>query len=141
MGDSRRASCYSVPKLCRCLPASERVVAQHRSKRAGRVPSAGGALARLALARAQAEGRKLDPLLKSAGLTRQQLSNRKTWIPARNQIKFVNLVADVLEDDCLGFHLAQDFDLCEIGLFYYVMASSDTVAEALQRASRYAAIV
>jgi AraC-like DNA-binding protein len=105
------------------------------------VPSAGGALARLAFARAQAEGLELDPLLKSAGLSRQQLSNRKTWIPVRDQIKFVNLVADALNDDCLGFHLAQDFDLREVGLFYYVMASSNAVAEALQRASRYTAIV
>ena len=76
------------------------------------MPSAGGALARLAFARAQAEGLKLDPLLKSAGLTRHQLSNRKTWIPVRDQIKFVNLVAEALEDDCLGFHLAQD-STCE----------------------------
>jgi len=105
------------------------------------VPSAGGALARLAFARAQAEGLELDALLKSAGLSRQQLSNRKTWIPVRDQIKFVNLVADALEDDCLGFNLARDFDLREIGLFYYTMASSGLLLEALQRASRYTAIV
>ena len=105
------------------------------------MPSAAGALARLALARAQAEGLKLDPLLKSAGLTRQQLSNSKTWIPVRDQIKFVNLVADALDDDCLGFHLAQALDLRQVGLLYYVMASSNAVAEALQRASRYTAIV
>ncbi|HET9396250.1 MAG TPA: AraC family transcriptional regulator ligand-binding domain-containing protein, partial [Nitrospiraceae bacterium] len=105
------------------------------------MPSAAGALARLALARAQAEGIKLDPLLKGAGLTLQQLANCKTWIPVRDQIKFVNLVADALDDESLGFHLAQDFDLRQVGLFYYVMASSDAVGEALQRASRYTAIV
>jgi AraC-like DNA-binding protein len=105
------------------------------------VPSAGGALARLVFARAQAERLELDPLLKSAGLSRRQLSNRKTWIPVRDQIKFVNLVADALEDDCLGFHLAQDFDLREVGLFYYTMASSGSLLEALQRAARYTAIV
>ena len=105
------------------------------------MPSAGGALARLAFARAQAEGLQLDPILKTAGLSRSQLSNPKMWIPVRDQIKFVNLVADALEDDCLGFHLAQDFDLREIGLFYYTMASSGLLLEALQRASRYTGIV
>jgi AraC-like DNA-binding protein len=105
------------------------------------LPSAAGVLARLAFARAQAEGLKLDPLLKSAGLTRQQLSNSKIWIPVRAQIKFVNLVAEALGDEYLGFHLAQDLDLRKVGLFYYVMASSNTVGEALQRASRYTAIV
>src|SRR6186713_715314 len=107
MGDLRRASCYSAPKLCRCLSASECLVTQTRSKSAGHLPSAAGALTRLAFARAQAEGLELGPLLKSAGLTRQQLSNSKTWIPVRDQIRFVNLVADALGDDCLGFHLAQ----------------------------------
>ena len=105
------------------------------------MPSAAGALTRLAFARAQAEGLELGPLLKSAGLTRQQLSNSKTWIPVRDQIKFVNLVADALADDCLGFHLAQDLDLRQVGLFYYVMASSNVLADALQRAARYSAIV
>ena len=57
------------------------------------------------------------------------------------QIKFVNLVADTLEDDCLGFHLAQHFELREVGLFYYTMASSAFLLEALQRAARYTAIV
>jgi AraC-like DNA-binding protein len=40
----------------------------------------------------------------------------------------------------LGFHLAQEHDLREIGLFYYVLASSATLADALQRAARYSSI-
>jgi hypothetical protein len=35
--------------------------------------------------------------------------------------------AKALKDDCLGFTLARDFDLREIGLLYYVMASSQTL--------------
>jgi AraC-like DNA-binding protein len=105
------------------------------------LPSAAGALARLAFTRAHAKGLKLDPLLKGAGLTRQQLANSKIWIPVRDQIKFVNLVAGALDDECLGFHLAPDLDLRKVGLLYYAMASSGVMAEALQRASRYTTIV
>jgi len=54
---------------------------------------------------------------------------------------FLNLVADAVGDELLGFHLAQDFDLREIGMLYYVMASSDTLGDALQRAARYSRIV
>jgi hypothetical protein len=40
----------------------------------------------------------------------------------------------------LGFHLASDFDLREIGLLYYVLASSENLGESLQRAARFSAI-
>ena len=52
----------------------------------------------------------------------------------------VDLVAEALNDDLLGYHLAQAVDLREIGLFYYVLASSQTFLEALQRAARYSSI-
>jgi hypothetical protein len=38
-----------------------------------------------------------------------------------------------LRDDCLGFTLARDFDPREIGLLYYVMASSQTLGEDASR--------
>ena len=40
----------------------------------------------------------------------------------------------------LGFHLARDFDLREMGLLYYVLASSDMLGDALRRAERYGSI-
>src|SRR5262245_47394741 len=43
-------------------------------------------------------------------------------------------------DDCLGFTLARDFDPREIGLLYYVMASSQTLGEALKRLARYSKV-
>jgi hypothetical protein len=39
------------------------------------------------------------------------------------------LAAEELRDDFLGFHLARSFDLREIGLAYYVMASSEQLAD------------
>ena len=46
-----------------------------------------------------------------------------------------------MEDDFLGFHLAQTADLRELGLLYYVLASSEKLIDALQRAARYSSIV
>jgi len=46
----------------------------------------------------------------------------------------------MLQDDLLGFHLARDYDLREIGLLYYVSASSDILNEALHRVVRYSGI-
>src|SRR5262249_41855660 len=40
----------------------------------------------------------------------------------------------------LGFTLARDFDPRELGLLYYVMASSQTLGDALKRVARYSQI-
>ena len=103
----------------------------------GRVPSAGGAITRLACVRAKEAGIDLDPLLKKAGLTAVQIEDHRIWFHAQKQIRFLELVASALRDDFLGFHLAQQFNLREIGLVYYVLASSEVLDDALQRVARY----
>jgi len=104
-------------------------------------PSAGGLSTRLAYARAETAGVALDPILRKVGLTRQQVKDPASRIKVHDQIRFLSLVADALSDDLFGFHLAQATDLREIGLFYYVLASSETLLEALQKAARYSSIV
>ena len=105
------------------------------------VPSATGGIARLAYARAKEAGIALSPLLSQSGLTIAQIEDRHLRLKVKGQITFLGLVADALPDDLLGFHLAHDFDLREIGLLYYVMASSEMLDEALRRAARYSRIV
>jgi AraC-like DNA-binding protein len=109
--------------------------------RLSRLPSAAGITARLAYARTKAQGVAVAPLLKASNLTVQQMEDPRIRLRVRDQIKFLNLVADALDDDSLGFHLAQVPDLREIGLLYYVLASSDTLIEALQRGAHCTAIV
>ena len=58
----------------------------------------------------------------------------------RSQIALLDEAAIALKDDCLGFTLARDFDPREIGLLYYVMASSQTLGDALKRVARYSQI-
>ena len=82
-----------------------------------------------------------DPLLKKAGITQQQIDDPALRLNVRDQIRFLNLVADALPDDFLGFHLALPAELREIGLLYYVSASSETLGQALQQAARYSSIV
>lgn len=108
---------------------------------ADRLPSTAGGMTRLAYARAKAAGIALDPLLKQAGLIHHQIEDPRSAIKVHEQIKFLNLVAAALEDDLLGFHLAQTADLRQLGLLYYVLASSETLIEALHRAARYSSIV
>jgi AraC-like DNA-binding protein len=97
----------------------------------------GGVISRLVYARAKHKGIDVEPLLKQAGLTEDVIKDRNASVGVANQIKFVDLVAEALGDDLLGFHLAEDFDPREIGLLYYVAASADTMGDALRRAERY----
>jgi AraC-like DNA-binding protein len=107
----------------------------------GALPSATGGIARLAFARLKEAGAELEPLLKKAGLTLLQIEDPDVRLRVRDQIRFLNLAAGALQHNLLGFHLAQSPDLRELGLLYYVPASSDTLSEALQRAAHYSSIV
>jgi len=98
-------------------------------------------MSRLAYKHARAAGIDLEVQLHKAGLTRAQIENQRAPIKVRDQIKFLNLVASAMDDDFLGFHLAQECDLREIGLLYYVLASSEVLIDALQRGVRYSTIV
>jgi AraC-like DNA-binding protein len=111
------------------------------TKRFGALPSAIGVIARLAYARAKEAGADTDLLLKNAGITRAQIEDPAIRLNVRDQIRFLNLAADALQDDLLGYHLARSSELREMGLLYYVAASSDTLSHALQHAARYSAIV
>ena len=111
------------------------------TKRFGPLPSASGAITRLAYARATEAGVDAALLSKKAGLTPHQIEDRNARLSVRDQISFLNLAADALQDEFLGFHLAQIPDLREIGLLYYVAASSEILSTAVQRAARYSSII
>jgi AraC-like DNA-binding protein len=80
------------------------------------------------------------PLLKRVGLTPEVIADPEERLSVRSQIAFLDEAANALKDDCLGFTLARDFDLRAIGLLYYVMASSQTLGDALKRVARYSRI-
>ncbi len=110
-------------------------------KQLGALPTATGQMARYAYARARKAGIELLPLLKEVGLTHQQIEDQDCRITVRAQIRFLNAVANALQDPLLGFHIAQSADLRELGMLYYVAASSETLDDVLQRAARYSSTV
>jgi AraC-like DNA-binding protein len=107
----------------------------------GALPSANGGIARLAYRKLMEAKVEIEPLLKKSGLAVHQMEDSDARLKVRDQINFLNLAATTLQDDLLGFHLAQLPDVREFGLLYYVSASSEILTEALQRSARYSSIV
>jgi AraC-like DNA-binding protein len=104
------------------------------------IPYAKGTIARLACAHARESGVALPPLLRQANLTPQQIGDPRARLAVRDQVRLLNLIADDLDDELLGFHLAQHCDLREFGLLYYVGASSATLFDAVRRTARYSGL-
>ena len=73
------------------------------------MPSATGGIARLVCARLRGSSIPLNPLLSKAGLTIAQIDNQSARLTVRSQIRLLQLAADALRDDLLGFHLARDY--------------------------------
>jgi AraC-like DNA-binding protein len=104
------------------------------------MPSATGGIARLVCASLRGAGIPLHPLLSKAELTAEQIDDRSIRVNARSQMRLLELAADAMQDDLMGFHLARGYDLREIGLVYYVLASSEMLGDALDRVVRYSGI-
>jgi AraC-like DNA-binding protein len=113
---------------------------QRSIKELADLPTAQGGLTRLAADWVRKAGIKLEPLLSRVGLTIDQIGDPEHRISVQSQIAFLETAADTLNDDFLGLNLAEEFDCRDLGLLYYVMASSDTLGDALKRASRYSRI-
>jgi AraC-like DNA-binding protein len=107
---------------------------------AGEQPSADGVITRLAVAKARATLIDPAPLLRKVGLDPVAVDDPKIRLGVRGQVAFLAEAAECLNDPLLGFHLALDLEPRRIGLLYFAMASSTTLAEALARAERYSTI-
>ena len=114
--------------------------AERSIKQLASLPTAQGGLTRLAAGCLRKAGIKLEPLLSRVGLTVDQIGDPEHRISVQNQIAFLEAAAEALNDDFLGLKLAEEFDCRDLGLLFYVMASSDTLGDALKRASRYSRI-
>lgn len=98
-------------------------------------------MTRLAYRHALKSGLPAGALAQRCGLTARALRDPRTPIDARNQAAFLDSVAAALDDDFLGFHLAQNAELRAVGLFYYVLTSSSRLIEVFQRGARYTSLV
>src|SRR5215471_18531392 len=105
------------------------------------IPSATGALSRLACVRLREFGKDAGAILAQVGATPEQAYDDSIRLEVPKQIRILDLAAEELEDELLGFHLGRNFDLREIGLVYYVFASSERLADAIRNAERYSGIM
>ena len=99
-----------------------------------------GGLSRLAIARLHSAGVPVAPLLKRAGLAAEVIAKPDERLSVPSQITMLEQAAIALNDPYFGFTLACSHDPREIGLLYYVMASSHTLGEALKRLARYSRV-
>jgi AraC-like DNA-binding protein len=100
------------------------------------VPTSIGLAAHLAVAYLERRGIDPAPLLARSGLSQAALASRQR-IKVKSVIDFLERVSRALKDDWLGVTLAADFDLREMGMLYYVAASSQRFGDALKRLDRY----
>jgi len=105
------------------------------------IPSATGGIARLACARLRELGNDVAAVLAEVGARPEQVNDDAIRLEVPKQIRILKLASEKLQDGLLGFHLARNFDLREIGLVYYVIASSDRLADALLNGKRYCTIM
>ena len=103
------------------------------------VPTAVGLAARLAVAHLVQSGIDPAPLLSRSGVSKADLSSH-TRIRVLSQIELLAQASRATNDAWIGLTLAQNFDLREIGMLYYVAASSQTLGDALRRIQRYARV-
>jgi AraC-like DNA-binding protein len=107
----------------------------------GSMPRVNGGISRAACAQARSAGVELSELLKKANLTIEQISQPQTPIAARDQVNLLNVLAEACSDELLGFHVSQTIELRDAALLFYVLASSDTLLDALRRVARYSSLV
>lgn len=79
----------------------------------------------------------VEPLLAKAELSRDQLSHGGVGVSVASQCRFLELAAIVTGDSLLGLHVAAEMDLRDIGLLFYLTASSPTVADAFELLAQY----
>lgn len=104
-------------------------------------PRTAGLMTRLAYDYAQKAGLPVRVLAQRVGLAPRAIRDPRARLDVRVQVAFLESVAVAVDDDSLGFHLAQHADLRAAGLLFYVLASSSRLIEVFQRGARYTSLV
>ena len=96
---------------------------------------------RQAIAALRKRNIEVAPLLRRVGLSEGDLDNRQRRISANAQAKLLECAAEALDDSAFGLHLAQQANLREAGLLFYVTSAARTLGETLPLYERYCRIV
>ena len=112
-----------------------------QADRLSSIPSTTGGIARLACTRLSEFGKDAGPIIAQVGASLEQVYDDSVRLEVSKEIRILDLAAEELGDELFGFHLGRNFDLREIGLLYYVIASSERLADAIRNAERYCGIM
>ena len=83
------------------------------------------------------------PVLRDAGITERDLAGSsplKHRISALGQSRLLDCAAEAIEDTAFGLHLAEQADLRNAGIFFYVISAAENLGEALALLARYSRI-
>ena len=105
------------------------------------LPTATGFAARQAIAALRKRDIEVAPLLRRVGLSERAFDNRQHRISAVAQVKLLECAAEALGDSAFGLHLAQQANLRQAGLLFYVTSAARTIGETLRLYERYCRIV
>jgi AraC-like DNA-binding protein len=105
------------------------------------LPTATGFAARQAIAALRKRNVEVAPLLRGAGLSEHDLDNRQRRVSAIAQVRLLESAAEALGDSAFGLHLAQQANLRQAGLLFYVTSAARTIGETLPLYERYCRIV
>src|SRR5262249_27489346 len=97
------------------LLTMRRSAMQHSIRQLACLPTASGGLPRLAANRLRRAATTLETLLSLAGLTIDESDHPEQRIYANKQIALLEIAAEALNDQCLGFGLAEEFDCRDLG--------------------------
>lgn len=81
-----------------------------------------------------------EPILARAGLSRGQLALPDAGVAVVSQHRFLEYASVATADPLLGMRVAQQMDLRNIGVLYYLAAASTTVAQAFHNLARYSRV-
>jgi AraC-like DNA-binding protein len=81
-----------------------------------------------------------EPILARAGLSRSQLALPDAGVAVVSQHRFLEYASAATADPLLGMRIAQQMDLRNIGVLYYLAAASTTVAQAFHNLARYSRV-
>jgi AraC-like DNA-binding protein len=99
-------------------------------------PTTLGLATRLAVRHLERAGTDAAPLLAQSGLSSAALAERRR-ISVASQMRFLEQVARATKDNWVGLNLAAECDLRELGMLYYLAASSPQLGDAFRRIARY----
>jgi hypothetical protein len=105
------------------------------------LPTATGFAAQQAIDALRKRDIEVAPLLRRVGLSEGDLDNRQRRISANAQAKLLECAAEALDDSAFGLYLAQQANLREAGLLFYVTSAARTLGETLPLYERYCRIV